>query len=149
LNHSCQELFKPFGHIARIFLAKDKMTGQCKGFAFVNYYRKQDGSKWTSDGHANSIKITAHEAQAIGAAFKGKNWSTFQSSGILLEGVKYQFLRTEDDKIALGKKKDMGAVTLHASKTAVVIAHTKEGSQHGTTNKGVAVIGDYLETLNM
>jgi len=40
-----QELFKPFGHIARIFLAKDKMTGQCKGFAFVNYYRKEDASK--------------------------------------------------------------------------------------------------------
>ena len=30
LNHFLQELFKPFGHIARIFLAKDKMTGQCK-----------------------------------------------------------------------------------------------------------------------
>jgi len=40
-----QELFKPFGHIARIFLAKDKMTGQCKGFAFVNYYKKEDASK--------------------------------------------------------------------------------------------------------
>ena len=25
-----QELFKPFGHIARIYLAKDKVTGQCK-----------------------------------------------------------------------------------------------------------------------
>jgi translation initiation factor 3 subunit G len=25
-----QELFKPFGHIARIFLAKDKMSQQCK-----------------------------------------------------------------------------------------------------------------------
>ena len=25
-----QELFKPFGHIARIYLAKDKITGQCK-----------------------------------------------------------------------------------------------------------------------
>jgi len=40
-----QELFKPFGHIARIFLAKDKITGQCKGFAFVNYYRKEDAAK--------------------------------------------------------------------------------------------------------
>ena len=35
-----QELFKPFGHIARIYLAKDKITGQCKGFAFINYYKK-------------------------------------------------------------------------------------------------------------
>jgi len=40
-----QELFKPFGSIARIFLAKDKVTGQCKGFAFVNYYRKEDAAK--------------------------------------------------------------------------------------------------------
>jgi len=37
-----QELFKPFGHIARIYLSKDKMTGQCKGFAFVHYYKKSD-----------------------------------------------------------------------------------------------------------
>ncbi len=40
-----QELFKPFGHIARIFLAKDKITGQCKGFAFINYYKKDDAAK--------------------------------------------------------------------------------------------------------
>ena len=38
-DNDLQELFRPFGHIARIFLAKDKMTGQCKGFAFINYYR--------------------------------------------------------------------------------------------------------------
>ncbi len=29
-ENDLQELFKPFGHIARIFLAKDKTTGQCK-----------------------------------------------------------------------------------------------------------------------
>lgn len=40
-----QELFKPFGNVARIFLAKDKITGQCKGFAFINYYKKEDGAK--------------------------------------------------------------------------------------------------------
>ena len=40
-----QELFKPFGHIARIYLAKDKVTGQCKGFAFINYYKKEDAAK--------------------------------------------------------------------------------------------------------
>jgi len=44
-ENDLQELFKPFGHIARIFLAKDKMSGQCKGFAFVNYYRKEDAAK--------------------------------------------------------------------------------------------------------
>jgi len=39
------DLFRPFGHIARIFLAKDKMTGQCKGFAFINYYKQEDAAK--------------------------------------------------------------------------------------------------------
>ena len=44
-DEDLQELFKPFGSIARIFLAKDKMTGQCKGFAFINYYKKEDAAK--------------------------------------------------------------------------------------------------------
>ena len=44
-DEDLQELFKPFGSIARIFLAKDKQTGQCKGFAFINYYKKEDAAK--------------------------------------------------------------------------------------------------------
>merc|ERR1712008_344359 len=40
-----QELFKPFGHIARIYLSKDKITGECRGFAFVHYYKKDDATK--------------------------------------------------------------------------------------------------------
>ncbi len=44
-ENDLQELFKPFGHIARIYLAKDKVTGQCKGFAFINYYKKEDAAK--------------------------------------------------------------------------------------------------------
>jgi len=37
-----QELFHPFGPIQRIFLAKDKVTGQSKGFAFINFIYKKD-----------------------------------------------------------------------------------------------------------
>jgi len=40
-----QDLFKHFGMIARIYLAKDKQTNQCKGFAFINYYKKEDAAK--------------------------------------------------------------------------------------------------------
>ena len=40
-----QDLFRHFGTIARIYLAKDKMTNQCKGFAFINYYKKEDAAK--------------------------------------------------------------------------------------------------------
>ncbi|KAK4321424.1 hypothetical protein Pmani_007763 [Petrolisthes manimaculis] len=40
-----QDLFRPFGDISRIFLAKDKNTGQSKGFAFINFKRREDANK--------------------------------------------------------------------------------------------------------
>ena len=39
------QLFKPFGPIQRIYLAKDKHTQQSKGFAFSNYYNYDDAAK--------------------------------------------------------------------------------------------------------
>ena len=73
----------------------------------------------------------------------------FQASGIRAEGVKYQYLREEDGKIVLGRMKDNGAITMQCSKTAIVIAHTKEGSQQGNVNQAVAVIAEYLESVGM
>eukprot|EP00112_Aurelia_sp_Birch-Aquarium-sp1_P008861 Seg1988.4 transcript_id=Seg1988.4/GoldUCD/mRNA.D3Y31 product="Eukaryotic translation initiation factor 3 subunit G" protein_id=Seg1988.4/GoldUCD/D3Y31 len=40
-----QELFRPFGQIARIYLAKDKITNQSKGFAFISYLRRDDAAR--------------------------------------------------------------------------------------------------------
>jgi len=40
-----QDLFRPFGAIARIFLAKDKVTGQSKGFAFINFHSREDAAR--------------------------------------------------------------------------------------------------------
>ncbi|XP_052220917.1 eukaryotic translation initiation factor 3 subunit G-like [Dreissena polymorpha] len=40
-----QELFRPFGPIQRIYLAKDKNTGQSKGFAFINFHRREDAAR--------------------------------------------------------------------------------------------------------
>lgn len=40
-----QDLFRPFGTIARIYLAKDKVTGQSKGFAFISYHKKDDAAR--------------------------------------------------------------------------------------------------------
>ena len=71
------------------------------------------------------------------------------ASGVHAEGTKYQFLREEEGKIVFAKKKDFGAITLQASKTAIVIGHCPEGGQQGNTNKGVAVIAEYLESLGM
>jgi len=36
-----QELCAPFGKIERIFLAKDRTTGICKGFAFITYQSRE------------------------------------------------------------------------------------------------------------
>lgn len=36
------ELFGPFGPIHRIFIAKDRETGESRGFAFVNFIHRQD-----------------------------------------------------------------------------------------------------------
>jgi len=108
-----------------------------------------DGSKWTTDGHANAFKITAPEAANVGKAMKSGDFTVFQASGIYIESVKYQFLRAEEQGLVLGKKKDNGAITMQKSKTAIVIGHTKEGGSQGNVNKGVAVIAEYLESLGM
>ena len=47
-----------------------------------------DGSMWTSDGHPHSLKLSAEEAAAIGACFSSKNFTSFMSSGVFLEGKK-------------------------------------------------------------
>lgn len=107
------------------------------------------GAKWTTDGHPNALKLQSEEGANIARCFKSKDFSQFMASGIRAEGVKYQFLREEDGKLVLGKKKDEGAITLQASKTAIVIAHCPEGRQQGNINKGVAVIAEYLESLGM
>ena len=94
-------------------------------------------------------QLQGQEGANIARCFKGKDFTTFMAGGVFAEGVKYQFLREEDGKVVFGKKKDHGAITLQASKTAIVIAHCAEGMQQGNVNKGVAVIAEYLESLNM
>ncbi|XP_066144280.1 eukaryotic translation initiation factor 3 subunit G-like isoform X1 [Euwallacea fornicatus] len=39
-----EELVKPFGPIHKLFLAKDKQTGQCKGFAYIHFKFKGDAA---------------------------------------------------------------------------------------------------------
>lgn len=48
-----QELFGFFGHIQRIFIARDRETGESRGFAFINFARRDEGQKAIDklDGH--------------------------------------------------------------------------------------------------
>jgi translation initiation factor 3 subunit G len=52
-----REIFGRWGHVIRVFLAKDRETGRAKGFAFISYSdraeaqracEKMDGCKWLS-----------------------------------------------------------------------------------------------------
>lgn len=58
-DQDLKELFQPFGRVIRIFLAKDKYTGQSKGFAFVSYEKREDAAKAIAAvngyGYANLI----------------------------------------------------------------------------------------------
>lgn len=97
-----------------------------------------------------SLQLIGNEAQNISRCFRNKDFSTFMFNGfVYAEGVGYMFLWVDDDKIVLAKKKDFGCLTLQASKTAIIIAHTAGGFQFGNVNKGVSVIAEYLESLDM
>lgn len=47
------ELFRPYGQISRVFLARDRETNQCKGFAFVSFAMREDAARALEavDGH--------------------------------------------------------------------------------------------------
>ncbi len=107
-----------------------------------------DGSPWTSGAHPSSWELTQAEGSYLAAALKSGDFSVLQAAGIRAGGVRYQFLRGEDGMV-LGKKKGEGAITAQKSRTAVVVGHTVEGRSQGNTNKAVAVIAEYLESLGM
>lgn len=58
-DQDLQELFRPFGHTTRIYLAKDRNTGLSRGFAFVTYSLRSDAEraldKLDGHGYANLI----------------------------------------------------------------------------------------------
>lgn len=108
----------------------------------------QNGALWTSHNHAQSLKLSAAEALALGTAFQSADLSPLQGNGVMAEGLKYQFLRG-DDELLCAKKVGEGALSCAASSTAVVIAHCIEGGQQGKVNTAACTVADYLKSLNM
>jgi profilin len=126
----------------------DNLLGHTYGHADLAAIIGLSGAFLTGHEHPKALVLSQEEANTIGAAMTSRDDSVFQGSGIVVGGVKYQSLRG-DDSIALGKKKGQGAITLQRSNTAVVIGHTKEGGLQGNTNRGVAIIAEYLESLGL
>lgn len=54
-----QDLFCRFGHTSRIYLARDRVTQESRGFAFINFSMRQDAenaiAKLDGHGYANLI----------------------------------------------------------------------------------------------
>ncbi|KAI9313922.1 eukaryotic translation initiation factor 3 subunit G-domain-containing protein [Dichotomocladium elegans] len=44
-ENDIHDLFYRFGHIARVYLSRDRETGLCKGFAFVSFADKEDAER--------------------------------------------------------------------------------------------------------
>ncbi|KAM7305497.1 eukaryotic translation initiation factor 3 subunit G [Ixodes scapularis] len=64
-----QDLFRPFGQIARIYLAKDKVTGQSKGFAFINFVHREDAARAIASVHGfgyDNLILTVEWAKPSG-----------------------------------------------------------------------------------
>lgn len=40
-----RDMFSRYGHVTRVFLAKDRETGRAKGFAFISYADRDDAAK--------------------------------------------------------------------------------------------------------
>ena len=106
------------------------------------------GAMWTTKDHINSFKISPDEAKTIAKCFKSKDFTDFMISGVHCEGTYCIFLRVDEDKIVLAKC-GSGAVTLQASKTAVIVAHCPRDSQQGYANKAVYAVATYLEKMDM
>lgn len=112
----------------------------------VAIFDLENGSSWISYNHPGALRLSPHESNKIAQALRNEDFSSFRDNGIIVDGVKYFFLG-EDGNVVWGKKKNEGAITIQKSKTAVVVAHTKEGSQQGSTNKAVQQVADYLVSI--
>ena len=107
-----------------------------------------NSKKLSTLSHKNisTLKPSKDECANIAKNIKAGEQGHSFHNGIFVAATKYQFLRFDGDtKLVLGKKQRSGAITLQASKKAIVVAHCTEGGQHGQCNNGVAKVIEYLK----
>lgn len=108
----------------------------------------EDGTRWTSDHHQSSLRMDYTECRQIAKCFKNKDFSLFETNGVMCAGYHYILLRAQDDKTVFASK-GSEYIILQATKTAIVAGHCSldEKNKLHLLYKGVAAISDYLESL--
>lgn len=52
-DQDLQDLFRPFGHTTRIFLAKNRANNTSRGFAFINFTQREDAQRAIDSLHGH------------------------------------------------------------------------------------------------
>ncbi|XP_063606947.1 profilin-like [Penaeus indicus] len=99
-----------------------------------------DGSVWAA---SPDLKITQEEVKTIATNFGTDNFNT---SGVVLSGERFVFLRAEEGNLRAKKGKKF----LHITKTntALIMGISEEPIQPGCCTCTVEALGDYLKGLN-
>ena len=63
-----------------------------------NIWGLEGGAKWTTDGHAHALKLTAVQTAHIASVMKTGDYAPFQVSGVDVEDSNYTFLRGDGSK---------------------------------------------------
>ena len=130
-------------------IARSKDAGGVEHIDKVCIIGLDGGAPWTTASHANALKLDGREGANITRCFKSGDFTPFMTDGVHAEGVHYIFLREVDDKTVVATCGSLGALTLQATKTAVIIARCPHGSQLVKCNKAVGIIAEYLEGMDM
>jgi len=116
---------------------RDTMTGS--GAVKMAAVVGNEGGVWTTSPGFN---ITPEEVKTILTGFS--NPSLFQQNGVLVGGVKYMYLQSDDSQIQ-GKKAATGVSIAKAGK-CLIIGVYGDGQQPGNCRTNVERIRDYLVT---
>jgi len=103
-----------------------------------------NGAAYTSETHANAMKLSQEERMAIANAFKTQDLGGLQN-GFFVEGIRYLLLRSDPQMVIYGKLRGRGGITAHRTKSAIIIGHYPEGKNPKQMNYAIAACAETLE----